>query len=303
MPTSEKNSCPECRNTIFITDYFRGQVVCKNCGVVVQEYFIDPGPEWRSFTPEEHKKRTRVGPKIILSLFDKGLTTMIGKENKDASGVYISPKKQSELYRLRKWQERTKFKKSINKNLSYAMNILELICSQLSLTNDIKEKAAYYYRKIIQKVILKGRSINGMIIASLYVVLKLNKRNAVIQLLNNITNLNLKTIKKYVEIIQRELNLKFPPPKPQDWIPLYVSKLSLSWQTGTQAINILKMLEKKINFSGKSPRSLASSALYCACLINNERRSQNEISIIAGVTEVTLRNYYKLIREKLKLKM
>lgn len=77
MTKSEKNSCPECGSKTLITDKSRGQVTCDNCGVVLEQNCIDSGAEWRSFTREEYRKRTRTGPGITLSMYDKGLTTYI----------------------------------------------------------------------------------------------------------------------------------------------------------------------------------------------------------------------------------
>ena len=41
--------CPECGSTHFIIDYERGEMICQNCGYVIDDSFIDQGPEWRAF--------------------------------------------------------------------------------------------------------------------------------------------------------------------------------------------------------------------------------------------------------------
>ena len=51
---------------------------------------------------------------------------------------------------------------------------------------------------------------------------------------------------------------------------------------------------------GKSPLGFASEALYVACRIQGESRSQKEISKIAKITEATLRTRYKEILNLLK---
>ena len=45
---------------------------------------------------------------------------------------------------------------------------------------------------------------------------------------------------------------------------------------------------------------IAAAALYLACISNGEAKSQKEISVAAGVTEVTIRNRCAGLREMLK---
>ena len=45
---------------------------------------------------------------------------------------------------------------------------------------------------------------------------------------------------------------------------------------------------------------LAAAALYLACLQNNENKTQKEISDASGVTEVTVRNRCKGLRNNVQ---
>lgn len=299
----ENRVCPECNNDMMITDKKRGQITCNSCGAVLEQNCIDPGIDWRSFSEEEYKKRTRTGPKIVLSKYDKGLTTTIGKGDKDYSGTRLSPNKKAEIKRLIMWQERTKTVKSIVRNLSIAMSILDRICAQLDLTKDVKESTAYYYRKIAKKGLLRGRSIERIILATIYIVLRENKRFRSFRLFKNISEIEFNDILRYSRLIQKELNLKLPPTLPHELIPSICTKLLLSGYIETKTIILLDSIEQKINLSGKKPSGVASAALYYVCLMNNERRTQKEISTVAGITEVTLRNNYRTIFLKFSNKM
>ena len=46
---------------------------------------------------------------------------------------------------------------------------------------------------------------------------------------------------------------------------------------------------------------IAAAALYVSALIHGEKRTQREVADIAGITEVTIRNRYKELIEKLNL--
>jgi transcription initiation factor TFIIB len=61
----------------------------------------------------------------------------------------------------------------------------------------------------------------------------------------------------------------------------------------------LKKAESSELTSGRGPAGIAAAALYVAALLNDERKTQREVADIAGITEVTIRNRYKELLEKL----
>ena len=96
--------CPECKSHTLVRDYERAELVCSDCGLVIDENFIDQGPEWRAFDHDQRMKRSRVGAPMTYTIHDKGLSTMIDWRNRDSYGKTISSKNRAQLYRLRKWQ-------------------------------------------------------------------------------------------------------------------------------------------------------------------------------------------------------
>ncbi len=300
MTQNTKQICPDCGNGFLITDAARGETICTSCGAVIEQKIIDSGAEWRAFTPQDYKNRTRVGSKSRLDQFDKGLTTIIPKENKDAYGIPISPNMRDNIYRLRKWHERTKRTKPKDRNLNDAMNELDHIGSQLNLSKDIKESSAFIYRKALSKGITKGRSIIGIISASTFIACRLNRIPITFESFTEITSLKKRIIAKFVRAIKYELNIRLPTSSPKDYISYYASELKLSGEVQSLAIKIIELAQKKGMMKGKSPSGFGAGALYKACRILGETRSQKEISVISNVTEVTLRNRYKEISSILK---
>ena len=45
----EITACPECKSEHLVRDYTRGEMTCSGCGLVIDDNFIDSGPEWRAF--------------------------------------------------------------------------------------------------------------------------------------------------------------------------------------------------------------------------------------------------------------
>ncbi len=297
------NLCPECGNTSLISDEARGEIVCSVCGLVLGQRIIDSGPEWRAFSSEEANKKVRVGAPTTLTLHDKGLSTMIGWKNKDAFGKSISPKMKAEVYRLRKWHVRTRTNKSIDRNLAYAMNELDRFSSQLNLSKDLKESAAHIYRKMAIKNLIRGRSIEAMLIASIYLSCRLNSIPKTLDDFLEFALVDKKKIARCYRLIINELRINIGVSSPINFIPRFCASLNLSGKTQNRAAELLKLAKKHHITAGKAPTGLAGAALYVAAIQEGERRTQKEISLAAGVTEATIRNRYKELIDHLKFEV
>ncbi len=302
---SDLNSkhCPECGHGELISDDSRGEIVCNDCGLVLTQSVIDNGPEWRAFSAEEGNKKIRVGAPTTLTLHDKGLSTIIGWKNKDAFGKNISPKMKAEIYRLRKWHVRTRTNKSIDRNLAFAMNELDRFSSQLNISRDIKESAAHIYRKIANKNLVRGRSIEAMLIASIYASCRINKVPKTIDDFMEFASIDKKKIARCYRLILNELKINISVSSPINFIPRFCADLNLSGKTQNRATELLKLAKKFHITAGKAPTGLAGAALYVAAIQEGERRTQKEISLAAGVTEATIRNRYKELVTHLKFDM
>jgi len=99
-------NCPECSGANLVEDYDLGEIICHNCGLVLSEHALNQGPEWRAFTKEEKDQRGRVGLPTSFSIHDKGLSTVIDRVNRDASGRQLPFSTRLQMLRLRKWQIR-----------------------------------------------------------------------------------------------------------------------------------------------------------------------------------------------------
>ena len=84
--------CPSCGNTEIIFDNERGEYICNNCGLVIEENVTDEGPEWRAFDSDQRNARARTGAPIKYMKPNKGLVTEIDMYNKDIKGTKLSSK-------------------------------------------------------------------------------------------------------------------------------------------------------------------------------------------------------------------
>jgi len=300
---SEEMRCPVCGSTNIKIDYERGEVVCGDCGYVVSDHIIDFGPEWRAFDSEQRERRARGGAPIRYMRPNKGLVTEIDQYNRDIRGAKISPKKQAQLHRIRKWHKRTSVASPMERNLTIALGELDRIASYLGLSESTRETAALLYRKAVKAELIRGRLIESVVAAVVYAVCRMQGIPRTLDEIAQVSGIEKKEIGRAYRFLRRELNLNVPLTDPASYVPKFCSALGLSGKVQEKAIALLKKAMRKGLISGRGPTGVAAAAVYIASAMMGERRTQKEVADVAGVTEVTIRNRYRELKKELKLKV
>ncbi|MFX1293545.1 MAG: transcription initiation factor IIB family protein [Promethearchaeota archaeon] len=295
--------CRDCGSSNIIHDTSRGELICGDCGLVIEEHIIDQGPEWRAYESKEINKKIRVGNPTHLMIHDKGLSTMIDWHDQDIFGKKIAPKKRAQIYRLRRWQIRSRVHSSLARNLSKAMGELDRLASQLELARNIKEKAALIYRRAIKKGYIKGKKIGATIAASIYLACRIRKIPRTLEEITKFAKVKKKELARNYRYLIECLNLKIPLMNATDYVSRFGEELQLSPHIQQEACQIIEMAEKKALTIGKDPKGLAAAAIYIVGILEGERRTQRDISNVSHITEVTIRNRYKEIVRALNLKL
>jgi len=295
--------CPECGSKRLVRDYERGELLCGSCNIVLTDRFIDQGPEWRSFDVEQGEKRARTGAPMSNMIHDKGLSTEISWNNKDSYGKNIPTRNRAQIYRLRKWQRRIRVSNATERNLAFALSELDRMASAMSLPRNVRETAAMVYRKAVNKNLIRGRSIEGVVAASLYAACRQCGVPRTLDEIEASSRIRRKEIGRTYRFMTRELKLKLMPTKPQDYVQRFCSQLKLSGEVQNRGADILKDASDKELTSGRGPTGVAAAAIYISSILCNERRTQREVADVAGVTEVTIRNRYKELTEKLGIEI
>lgn len=295
--------CPECGSIKLIRDYAKGEVVCGQCGIVLEENIEDHRPEWRAFDSEQREKRARGGAPIKYMRPNKGLVTEIDQYNRDIRGAKISPKKQAQLYRMRKWHKRASIATSMERNLAIALSELDRIASYLGLPDSIRESAALLYRKCIKAELIRGRLIESVVSAVIYATCRLQGIPRTLDEISKVSGIEKKEIGRAYRFVRRELDLEVPLTDPSQYVPKFTAALKLSGKVQEKAIQLLKKAVSKGLISGRGPTGVAAAAVYIASAMFGERRTQKEVADVAGVTEVTIRNRYRELKKELGLKV
>lgn len=286
-----KKTCHECGSDNLCIDKFKGEITCRECGIVIDDKLIDFGKESREFDGASGPSKSRTGAPIINTIFDGGLSTQVGSQQ-DLSKL---PKSEKYKYRrLAKWQKR--MNTAIDRNLKTALSELTRITSFLKLSKTVEEEAARLYISLVQKNFTKGRSMEAIVVSTIYIACRLFDLPRPLNEFSEASGISKKEIGRTYIYIIRQLDIKMIPVNPVDYIARYISELHLSYRVQTRAVELINQIMANDKMaSGKGPTGIAGASLYIAALELGERRTQREISDVAGITEVTIRNRYRNI--------
>ncbi|MEF8936351.1 MAG: TFIIB-type zinc ribbon-containing protein, partial [Halovenus sp.] len=262
--------CPECGGNL-VNDAEHGETVCGDCGLVVEENEIDPGPEWRAFDSSEQDQKSRVGAPTTKMMHDKGLSTNIGWQDKDAYGKSLSSNQRQKMQRLRTWNERFRTRDSKERNLKQALGEIDRMASALGLPENVRETASVIYRRALEEDLLPGRSIEGVATASLYAAARQAGNPRSLDEIERVSRVDRMELTRTYRYVIRELGLEVKPADPKSYIPRFTSELGLSDEVERQARELLDAARGTEVMSGKSPVGLAAAAIYAASLLTNEK--------------------------------
>ncbi|UCH05950.1 MAG: transcription initiation factor IIB [Candidatus Thorarchaeota archaeon] len=302
VDTVADSTCPDCGSTESI--YENGELVCTQCGLVLTDHRIDTGPEWRACTADEKNARARTGAPTSLAIHDKGLSTMIDWRDHDSTGKRFTASQRAQIYRLRKWQRRTRVHSSLERNLAQAMTELDRLSSQMGLTKTIKENAASLYRRLILGRYVKSRSIDAMVGAAVYAACRLLESPRSLEEIADHSRVGKKKLGASYRLLVTKLGIRMPVSEPANYVPRLVSDLGLPAEVQLKALEIIERAKASRGLvTGRDPRGLAAAAIYIASILTNNRVTQRQIAQASGVTEVTIRNRYKELVSRLKITM
>ena len=293
-------TCSICNNNSgqIITDTESGEIICRNCGMVMLDNVQETRPEWRSFTTDDaNNTRSRTGMPISLARHDKGLATMIGRANKDASGQVLDAAMRTTMERLRTWDFRTQAHTSTDRNLRQAFSELDRLKDKLGLPDSVIEKTAYIYRKVQERGLVRGRTISSVLAAAAYIACREMGMSRTLDDIAHLNNIKHKELARTFRLLVLELDLKVPMIDPMKCVVKVANKAKLSEKTKRQAMNIMHNIIKSGVSAGKDPMGLAGSVIYMSSINTGETITQMDIADAAGVTEVTIRNRYKDIKK------
>ncbi len=307
--TELQTHCPECQSAL-IDDVHNGEKICSGCGLVAMEQMSDYGPESRATNLEDKMKLARATGQTTYSQHDLGIRTEIALGTKDFSGKTINSEVANQMYNLRKWQTRIRVSSPRERRLANILSKIGETCQSLSLSRNVIESASMIYRNFEGQFDAKGKSVSCMSAATIYMACK---QCDVVRSLDEICKatgsskdekMNVKLTAKYYRMLVMELGSSTAPVVTLD---KYISKIAnlakLEVRVERLAAEIAEKTQDHSLADGKAPNGLAAAYLYIASTLLGQSILQRDVSSIAGITEVTIRNRCKEILTTYKMKI
>jgi transcription initiation factor TFIIB len=299
---ADEDVCPECGSSHLVRDYVRGELVCEGCGLVVRENYIDKGPEWTGIG-DESASRARTGAPSNVGIHDKGLTTEISPAPKDSQGRPLAMGDRGRLYRMRMLQKRMKYSRTGERSLAEALMELDRMSSIMGIPRQFKDEAALVYRRAASRGLVRGRTIQGMVAASIYIACRVMMAPRTLDEVSELLGVPKKELTLSYKAIVRGLELGIPPPRAEDFLRRFASRLDLPRQVEAKALELVRRAEKAERFHSKAPAGTVAACIYLASMLTGQKISQDRISEVAGVSEVTIRVRYTTIASALGLQV
>jgi len=290
--------CRNCNASKFVTDAVTGEITCSRCGCVFSENSEDRGMERSNFSGIDS---TRTGPGMTLKRHDKGLFTIIGAQNKDSVGKSLPANTSQTFSRLRKWDNMSQTKSSADGSLILALQELDKVQSKLALSDTVIERASLFYRKASEKGLIRGRTVKSIAAACLYASCRDLEHNRTLTDIAEQFSVHRKEVARSYRILFRELGFAVSIADPIKSITKIASKIGIKEKTIRKAVQILDAAQDAGIVSGKNPEIIAATAIYTACVITGDAKSQTAISEAAGASTVSIRTRILEFKTKLGL--
>ncbi|HEX9341680.1 MAG TPA: TFIIB-type zinc ribbon-containing protein [Thermoplasmata archaeon] len=290
--------CPNCGSYALYVDPVRGERVCDNCGFVVDEGLVDLGPDWTTFEGDD---RIRAGPPPSVMAPDKGLGSMVGNGLRDAKGNPIDARSVAALNRLRRVSRWTRYDRT-ERALAPGLAQLSSLSARMGLAPAFRERAAILLRRTIEAGLSRGRSMDAIVAAVVYLASKQLGAPRGLHELAQETGVTIHRISLTAKVVGRELGVFSRPSRADDFVPRFASQLGLDGSVGERALALIAQAGDSKILEANSPVGIAAGALYLASEELGVPLTQAQIARLTGVSEVTIRKHYRLLKDFLSEK-
>ncbi|MFB6091456.1 MAG: transcription initiation factor IIB family protein [Haloquadratum sp.] len=285
--TATTTTCPECEGR---PETAGGETVCTDCGLVLSEYRIDHGPEWRSFADDSTDPK-RTGAPLTRSRHDRGLSTEIGRSTR------VKGRKRRQFARLRRQHNRARISTKRERNQVYAFTEIRRLTGALSLPERIRDHACSLFRSAQSEDLLRGRSLEGFAAACVYAACRVAGVSRTVDEVAGAAKATAAEQTAAYDAMNRDLGLPVGPTDPAEYLPRFASRLDLSGAVERRAREYVAEAADRGLAVGRNPSGVAAACLYTAGRDVGAGLTQREAADVAGVTPVTLRSTYQRLRD------
>jgi len=292
--------CPEHPNGVLIEDYRAGDMICRECGLVVGDRVIDVTSEWRTFANDsDAKDRSRVGDVQNSLLSGSDLSTRIGVELKPGNHGMTDYQAG-----IKKRGAQNTSNNAADKYLMNGFREIAIQCDRASLPDSIVSRAKLRFKNVYEAKCLRNRSVAAISAACIFIACREEGVERSFKEVVSISRVPKKEIGRCFKIIISNLpelagakNKSNDVVTPTAFMDRFCSRLGVSRTTSMCAINIADQVRKLDLAAGKNPLTITAAAIFMASMASpkEDHRKLSEICDTCGIAESTVKNTYKLI--------
>lgn len=292
MTTETSSSCPECSGML---DASEAETVCVNCGLIVTQDWIDPGPEWRSFG-ETDRDRRRTGAPLTRSRHDRGLSTEIGHGG--GRGLRLTGRKRRQVARMRREHRRAQCRSKAERNRRDVYMQIKRIVGALSLPSAIHEGTCTLFRSAQNEGLVQGRSLEGFTAATVYGACRVHGYPRTMAEVLEVSRASGSELRAAYGALNRELGLPVGPIPPADYVPRFGTRLDLPVGVRTRAEGLIADAREAGVIRGRNPCGVAAACLYTAANEREADLTQVDAAGVADVSTATIRSMLDDLRDE-----
>ncbi|KAJ2146428.1 transcription initiation factor IIB [Coemansia sp. RSA 678] len=296
--------CPDCRNMApkLIHDFTSGDLLCADCNTVIGDRLIDSRSAWRSTA--KISRQAEEDARMLMSLQTiaaqaHDTTSSTSSQSDSGNNSPVAAGKDDILSRA--LRSRTHGRAAAQRherqerNLVRAFSEISTACATMDLPRIIDDTARDLYKRVDAENLHRGKNIDAIIATCIFLACRQKSLPRTFKEICALTKVPRKDIGRTFKFLKEKLGAEAGPMSSDDLMARFCANLSLLSSAQECAVMLNQMAKQRDTLAGKSPVSIAGACIYMASHLVGQPRDAKVISHVAGVSEVTIKNSYKLL--------
>ncbi|KAJ2724835.1 transcription initiation factor IIB [Coemansia sp. Benny D115] len=291
-PASTSVDCPDCSSgtaTNLVHDFASDDLVCGTCRMTIGSQILGASL-LISAANLAHQNTSRDGSRSVSSSCSPESTPDAVRKRPPLRAAPASSLSSSSCSRaVVQRQER---------NITRAFASISSLCSTMDLPSSVSMAACQLYRRVEESSLHRGKNIDAIAATCIFLVCRQQGVPRTFKEICALTHVSRKDIGRTFKYLKDKLGADAPAGSAvssDDLMGRFCANLSLLSTAQECAVMLNREAKRRDTLAGKSPVSVAGACIYMASHLVGQPREARVISHVAGVSEVTIKNSYKLL--------
>lgn len=292
-----ESSCDECESGNLQSSDERGEVICTNCGSVLEEEMFPQTANWKRQSAVDHiqTKSVTSNDDAGLSMGEASLGGTIDWKDMDGYGTPLSSKKRSRFHRLRSHDRRSAVEDPKESTYKHGLSEINRIAADVSLPRHVRDYAAGLFQDSIDDQLLSGNSIEAVSTALLHIACIEQDTTRSLGDLVEPSRADHLTVFALCSSLAEQLNCHDYGAPTEAYVSILADRTRIPDDDDARDIahSILATVVTRDTVENSRVLQHTAAAIYSACLQTGMTRTIDEIATAAGIDTDALRQSYQ----------